>query len=44
MKTYKQFLNESINISGDFNGNLYVNDGGDEKSVSETYSADIIYD
>ena len=44
MKTYKQFLNESINISGDFNGNLYVNDGGDAKSVSETYSADIIYD
>jgi len=26
MKSYRQFISESINIAGDFNGNLYIND------------------
>jgi len=25
MKSYRQFISESINIAGDFNGNLYIN-------------------
>lgn len=44
MKSYKQFLSESVNIAGDFNGTLHVhsNEKGAEP-VGETYSADIIY-
>ena len=44
MKSYKQFLSESVNISGDFNGNLYINSQSEEpQQVGETYSADVIY-
>lgn len=44
MKSYKQFLSESINIAGDFNGTLHVHsDGASAEPVGETYSADIIY-
>lgn len=44
MKSYKQFLSESINIAGDFNGTLHVHsDGKNVEPVGETYSADIIY-
>ena len=25
MKSFKKFISESINVAGDFNGNLYVN-------------------
>jgi hypothetical protein len=44
MKSFKQFLSESINISGDFNGNLYVN-GSDtiESPVRESYTADVVW-
>jgi hypothetical protein len=42
MKTYNQFLSESINISGDFNGNLYIN-STEKEQVGETYSADVLY-
>ena len=41
MKSYKNFLSESVNISGDFNGNLYINSAEQEQQVSETYSADV---
>jgi len=44
MKTFKQFLEESINISGDFNGTLIV--GGNpqqEQEHAEEFSADIVY-
>ena len=46
MKTFKQFIEEAINISGDFNGTLVV---GDSKSQeiqvpqTEEFSADIVY-
>lgn len=44
MKTYKEFLSESVNISGDFNGNLYINSQPEEpQQVGETYSADVLY-
>jgi hypothetical protein len=44
MKSYKQFLSESVNIAGDFNGTLHVHsDGKNAEVVGETYSADIIY-
>jgi hypothetical protein len=44
MKSYKEFLSESVNIAGDFNGTLHVHsDGKTAEPVGETYSADIIY-
>jgi hypothetical protein len=45
MKSFKQFLSESVNISGDFNGNLYVN-GSDQISqpVGEQFVADIVWE
>ena len=46
MKSFKQFLSESINISGDFNGTMIV--GGSIPSITpesykEEFSADIVY-
>jgi len=42
MKTFKQFLEESITINGDFNGTLNV--GGDlQQPQTEEFSADIVY-
>ena len=40
MKTYSEFLSESVNISGDFNGNLYIN-SPEKEQVTEKYSADM---
>lgn len=42
MKTFKQFLEESINISGDFNGTMIVGENTQE-SQTEEFSADIVY-
>jgi hypothetical protein len=39
MKSFKNFLTESVNISGDFNGNLYM--GSAPEPVQETYEADM---
>jgi len=43
MKTFKQFMSESVNISGDFNGNLYMNSQPEQQQVGESYVADIIW-
>ena len=44
MKSFNQFLSESINISGDFNGNLYLNSQPEEpQQVGESYAADIMW-
>jgi len=45
MKSFKQFISESINISGDFNGNLYIN-GSENQSepVGESFIADVIWE
>jgi len=42
MKSFKQFLEESINISGDFNGTLIVG-GNQQEQQTEEFSADIVY-
>ena len=44
MKSFKQFLSESINIAGDFNGNLYIN-GSENHSepVKESFIADVVW-
>jgi hypothetical protein len=43
MKSFKQFISESINISGDFNGNLYVNSPSEPQRIGEEYVADILW-
>ena len=44
MKSFKQFVSESVNISGDFNGNLYINSSQPTpQSVGEEYIADIFW-
>jgi len=44
MKTFKEFLSESINIAGDFNGNLYMNAPVQEpEEVGENFAVDILY-
>ena len=44
MKSFKEFLSESINISGDFNGNLYLNSEPEQKQVGESYLADVVWE
>ena len=45
MKSYRQFLSESINIAGDFNGNLYVNSVDENShSVEESFIADVVWE
>ena len=45
MKNFKQFISESVNISGDFNGNLYIN-GSDSQPepVGESFFADVVWE
>ena len=46
MKSFKQFLSESVNISGDFNGNLYINSQDQQQQpeqVGESYVTDIVW-
>lgn len=43
MKSYKQFISESINIAGDFTGNLYVNSSPEQQQVGEEYVADVMW-
>ena len=45
MKSFNQFLSETINIAGDFNGNLYVN-GSEPQSqpVGESFFADVMWE
>ena len=43
MKSFKQFISESVNISGDFNGNFYLNSQPNEQQVGEEYSADVFW-
>jgi len=45
MKTFKEFVSESVNISGDFNGNLYISSQQSEepRQVGENYIADVTW-
>jgi hypothetical protein len=43
MKSYRQFISESINIAGDFTGNLYVNSQPEMQQVGEEYVADVMW-
>ena len=44
MKSFKQFISESVNIAGDFNGNLYINSSEQNSSaVEESFIADVVW-
>jgi hypothetical protein len=45
MKSFKEFLSESINIAGDFNGNLYVGSSETQtEPVRESFFADVVWE
>lgn len=44
MKSFQQFLSESVNIAGDFNGNLYINGSETQQEpVGESFTADVVW-
>jgi hypothetical protein len=43
MKSFEQFLSESITINGDFNGTLNVG-GSSSEQASESYFADVVWE
>ncbi len=43
MKSFKEFLSESVNISGDFNGNLYIN-SSEPEVTKESFIADVVWE
>ena len=44
MKSFKQFITESVNIAGDFTGNLYINSQQEQpQQVGEEYVADVLW-
>jgi hypothetical protein len=43
MKSFKQFLSESVTIQGDFNGNLYMNSSQQEEA-KESFVADVVWE
>ncbi len=43
MKSYRQFISESVNIAGDFTGNLYINSQTEPQQVGEEYVADVMW-
>ena len=44
MKSYKQFLSESITINGDFNGTLNVGGSSQPEPATESYVADVVWE
>ena len=45
MKSFNQFISESINIAGNFNGNLYMNGSESQsESVGDSFTADIVWE
>ena len=44
MKSFKQFISESVNIAGDFTGNLYINSSPEPQQVGEEYVADVLWE
>ena len=43
MKSFRQFISESVNIAGDFTGNLYINSSPEQQQVGEEYVADVLW-
>jgi hypothetical protein len=43
MKSFQQFISESVNIAGDFNGNLYMN-ASQPETTNESFLADVVWE
>ncbi len=43
MKSYKQFISESINISGDFNGTLNIGTQPTAQKIGEEFAVDFVW-
>jgi len=43
MKSYKEFISESITIQGDFNGTLNIGASQQQQQVGEEFSADFVW-
>jgi hypothetical protein len=43
MKSFQQFILESVNIAGDFNGNLYMN-ASQPETTNESFLADVVWE
>jgi hypothetical protein len=44
MKSFQEFLTESITINGDFNGTLNVGGSSQPESATESYVADVVWE
>ena len=44
MKSFNQFLSESITINGDFNGTLNVGGSSQPEPATESYVADVVWE
>ena len=44
MKSFQQFLSESITINGDFNGTLNVGGSPQPEPATESYVADVVWE
>jgi len=44
MKSFKQFLSESITINGDFNGTLNVGGSSQPEHAQESFFADVMWE
>jgi hypothetical protein len=44
MKSFQQFLSESITINGDFNGTLNVGESPQPEPAAESYLADVVWE
>ena len=44
MKSFQQFLSESITINGDFNGTLNVGGSFQPEPATESYVADVVWE
>lgn len=43
MKSFQEFMSESVHIAGDFNGNLYMN-ASQPETTSESFLADVVWE
>ena len=43
MKNFREFMTESVNIAGDFTGNLYIN-GSEPEVAKESFFADVVWE
>lgn len=43
MKSFQQFLSESVNIAGDFNGTMIIGGSTQQQEVGESFVADVLW-